>query len=70
VLPNGPALSCGTDKFQVTENETSSLYQLSIKHKTYARNVNCTQLATVSLSAWLGGAYLMIPSVLPKYLLY
>ncbi len=26
-----------------------------IKIKTYARHVNCTQLATVSLSAWLGG---------------
>ena len=23
-LPNGPALSCGTDNFQVAENETSS----------------------------------------------
>jgi hypothetical protein len=23
-LPNGPALSCGVDKFQVAENETSS----------------------------------------------
>jgi hypothetical protein len=22
-LPNGPALSCGADKFQVAENETS-----------------------------------------------
>jgi len=29
---NGSALSCGVDKFQVAENETSSFYQLSIKH--------------------------------------
>jgi hypothetical protein len=36
--PNGPALSCGADNFQVAENETSSLYQLSIKNKTYARH--------------------------------
>jgi hypothetical protein len=25
-----------------------------IKTKTFARHVNCTQLATVSLSTWLG----------------
>jgi hypothetical protein len=24
VQPNGPALSCGVDKFQIAENETSS----------------------------------------------
>jgi hypothetical protein len=54
MMANGSALSCGTDNFQFAENETSSLYQLSIKHKTYVRHEFRTQLATVSLSAWLG----------------
>jgi hypothetical protein len=44
VAPNGPALSCGTDNFQIAENETSSCNQLSIKHRTYARHKFRTQL--------------------------
>jgi hypothetical protein len=36
--PNGRALSCGTANFHIVDNETSSLYQLSIKHSTCARH--------------------------------
>jgi hypothetical protein len=35
---------CGADNFQIADNETSSLYQLSIKHKTYIRHEFSTQL--------------------------
>ena len=57
MLPNGCALSCGVDNYRHATNETSSCYQLSIKHKTYARHEFRTHAHPVGLSAWLGGTY-------------
>jgi hypothetical protein len=53
--PNGPALSCGADNFHNAPNKTSSLYQLSTKHKTYARH----EFRTIPARRLCGG---LIPS--------
>jgi len=55
-LQAGSIIFTGTNNFQTAENETCSRYQLSIRHKTYARHEFCSELIP---SAWPEGGEAM-----------